>query len=108
VGLDILKFEQTSLFYSALYFNWGSLELCFGGAKPTKAPLPRRDCVAKLQFAFQCNRLGKVLRLRDMSSLQDMSNFLFISMTAPKVVLQPLGWRCVECATHHERDVREE
>jgi len=36
VGLDILKFEQTSLFYSASYFNlgWG-LELCFGGAKPT-------------------------------------------------------------------------
>ena len=23
-------------------------------------------------------------------------------------VLQPLGWRCVECAIHHERDVREE
>jgi len=23
VGLDILKFEQTSLFYSASYFNWG-------------------------------------------------------------------------------------
>jgi len=38
VGLDILKFEQTSLFYSALYFNWGDLKLCFGGTKPTKAP----------------------------------------------------------------------
>jgi len=23
-------------------------------------------------------------------------------------LLQPLGWRCVECAIHHERDVREE
>jgi len=22
------------------------------------------------------------------------------------VVLQPLGWRCVECAIHHERQVR--
>jgi len=32
VGLDILKFEQTSLFYSA-YLNSGGLELCFGGAK---------------------------------------------------------------------------
>jgi len=30
VGLDIMKFEQTSLFYSASYFNWGGLELCFG------------------------------------------------------------------------------
>jgi len=40
VGLDMLKFEQTSLFYSASYFNWGpALELCFGRAKPTKAPL---------------------------------------------------------------------
>jgi len=24
------------------------------------------------------------------------------------LVLQPIGWRCVECAIHHERDVREE
>jgi len=23
-------------------------------------------------------------------------------------VLQPLRWRCVECAIHHERDVHEE
>jgi len=43
-----------------------------------------------------------------MSSLQDMSNFLFISMTGPIVVLQPLGWRWVECAIHHEWDVHEE
>jgi len=36
VGLDILKFEQTSLFYSA-YLNSGGLELCFAGAKsPSK------------------------------------------------------------------------
>jgi len=40
--------------------------------------------------------------------LQDMSNFLFISMTGPKVVLQHLGWRYVECAIHRERDVHEE
>jgi len=40
VGLDILKFEQTSLFYSASYFNLGGgLELLrFTGAKPTKGP----------------------------------------------------------------------
>ena len=24
------------------------------------------------------------------------------------MLLQPLGWRCVECAIHHERDVCEE
>jgi len=29
VGLDILKFEQTSLFYSTSYLNSGGLELCF-------------------------------------------------------------------------------
>jgi len=23
-------------------------------------------------------------------------------------VLQPLGWRCIECAIHYERNVREE
>jgi len=39
VGLDIMKFEQKSLFYSVSYFNLGGgLELCFGGAKPTKGP----------------------------------------------------------------------
>ena len=36
VGLDVLKFEQTSLFYSASYLNSGGLEFCFGGAKPIK------------------------------------------------------------------------
>jgi len=35
------------------------------------------------------------------------SNFLEVKfVTFP--LLQPLRWRCVECAIHHERDVREE
>ena len=56
------------------------------GISPTKPPPPyQRDCAAKLQLAFECNWLAKVLRGRDMSSLRDMSNFLFISMTGPKV-----------------------
>ena len=81
VGLDILKLERTSMFYSASYQIWGGgLELCFGGAKPIKAPpLWLRDCGAKLQLGFKCNWLRKVLRLRD------MSNLLFISTTGPKV-----------------------
>jgi len=29
-------------------------------------------------------------------------------MSVPKVMLQSIGWRCVECAIHHERDVRKE
>jgi len=39
VGLDILKFKQTSLFIVLHISIWeGGLELCFGGAKPTKGP----------------------------------------------------------------------
>ena len=38
MGIHILKFEQTSPFYSAPYFIWGGSELCFGGGKRTKAP----------------------------------------------------------------------
>jgi len=49
----------------------GGLELCFGGDKPTKDPPWWLDCVAKLQLAFQCNWLGKVCRLCNMSSLQE-------------------------------------
>jgi len=77
VGLDIMKFQQTSLFYGASYLNSGEgvLELCFGGAKPIKDSPWLRDWMAKLQFAL----LGKVLRLCD------MSNFLLKSMTGPKM-----------------------
>ena len=32
----------------------------------------------------------------------------YIFFTCTLEMLQPLGWRCVECAIHHERDVREE
>jgi len=39
VGLDVLKFEQILLFYSASYFKLGGgLELCFGRAKPSPPP----------------------------------------------------------------------
>ena len=41
-------------------------------------------------------------------NLARLSNFLFVSMPVPKVVLQPLGWCCVHCAIHDKRDVREE
>jgi len=45
----------------------------------------KKLCVAKLQLAFWCNCLWKVLRLSHMSSLQDMSSLLFIGMTGLKV-----------------------
>jgi len=36
----------------------------------------------------------------------EMTMFSLLCDVRP--VLQPLGWRCVECAIHHERDMREE
>jgi len=53
VELDILKFEQTSLFYSASYFNLGGAwSFVSEGLSPPKHPPWRRDCVSKLQLAF--------------------------------------------------------
>jgi len=49
--MNVNSFEQTSLFYSASYFNLGGLELCFGGNKATKATRDDGN-VAKLQLAF--------------------------------------------------------
>ena len=34
--------------------------------------------------------------------------FVWFARVALLAMLQPLRWRCVECAVHHERDVREE
>jgi len=57
VGLDIIKFEQTSLFYSAFYFNWGGLKLCFGGTKPIKAP-SRGDGTVWQNFSLLFNAIN--------------------------------------------------
>ena len=57
VGLDILKFEQTTLCYSASYFNWGGLELCFGEAKPTKIPPSRGDGTVWKNFGLLFNAI---------------------------------------------------
>jgi len=34
--------------------------------------------------------------------------FVWFARAALLAMLQPLRWHCVECAVHHERDVREE
>jgi len=48
VGLDILKFEQTSCFIVLHISIGGALELCFGRAEPTEAPsLWRRGLCGK-------------------------------------------------------------
>ena len=39
---------------------------------------------ASVGFLMHVTRKSRLLRIRDMSSLQDMSNFLFMSMTGPK------------------------
>jgi len=59
VGLEILKFEQTSLFYSASYFNSRGLELCFGGAKPIKDPPVATGLCGKASFCFLMQLIRK-------------------------------------------------
>jgi len=62
VGFDILKFEQTSCFIVLHISIGGTLELCIGRAKPTEAPsLWWRNCLAKLQLAFNAIDLEKYL-----------------------------------------------
>ena len=54
VELNILKLEETSLCYSASYFDLVGVELCFGGAKPTKAP-PRGEGPVWQNFSLLFN-----------------------------------------------------
>ena len=51
-GLDIIKLTKTQLIYSVSRFNLGGLELCLWGAKPTKAPPWRRDCLYYVLFCL--------------------------------------------------------
>ena len=46
-GLDIIKLTKTPLIYSVSRLNFGGLELCLRGDKPTKAP-PWRDTLKSL------------------------------------------------------------
>ena len=56
----------------------GDLELCFGGAKPTKSPHVEGQCSeTSACFLMQLTRKRRLHGLRDIPSLQDMSNFLF-------------------------------
>jgi len=63
VGLDVLKFEQTSLRYSDSYFNLGGLELCFGGAKRTKST-PSGDGTVWQNFSLLLNAIDSEKYLR--------------------------------------------
>jgi len=77
VGMTFWNLNKYDYFIVLHVWTWGGLELCFGRAKPTNPPPWWRDSVATLQLASYCNWLGKVLRLRDMSSSQDTPNFQF-------------------------------
>jgi len=60
------------------------LELCFGGAKQTKDA--HGDGTVWQSFSLLFNAIdSEKYRLRDMSSLEGMSNFLFTRVTRPKV-----------------------
>ena len=58
-GLDILKFEQTSLFYSASYLDFGGLELSFGRAKPIKDPSLSTALYGKTSVCFVMQLIRK-------------------------------------------------
>jgi len=82
-GLTFWNFNKHHCFIQWFKFQFGETwSFVSEGLSPPKA---QRDCVTKPLLAFSCNWFWKVLRLRDISSLHEMSSFLFISMTGPKV-----------------------
>ena len=77
-GLDIIKLTKTPLIYSVSRFNLGGLGALFEGAKPTKAPLWRRNCFG---LGLQSTPMGKRPRGRPRTRWRD-----FIS---------DLAWSCL-------------
>jgi len=59
-----------------------------------------------MHFAYQTLKPGYGSALHMMLTGITLTEIFFIEGIF--VLLQPLRWRCVECAIHHERDVREE
>jgi len=63
---------------------WGGLELCFGGAKPTKAP--RGDGTVWQNFSLVFNAIDSKKYLGyEICQACKICQTLFISMTGPKV-----------------------
>jgi len=82
VKLDILNFEQTELFIVLHISIWGrGLKRCFGEAKPTKNPHGSGTVWQTFSLLFHAIDSEKYLGY---AICQDLSNFLFISMTGPK------------------------
>ena len=53
-GLYIIKLSKIPLIYSVSLFILGGLELCLGGAKPTRAPRGDGTDVIASTVAFRC------------------------------------------------------
>ena len=72
VGLDILKFEQTLLFYSASYFNLGGgIGALFQRGYANQRPPVVTGLCGKTSACFLMQLTWKVLRLCNMSSLHE-------------------------------------
>ena len=63
----------------------GGLELCFGGAKPTKAPRGDWTVWQNFSLLFNATDLEKVMQYVKLAR-EDMPNFLLTSMTGTKVI----------------------
>jgi len=69
---------------------------------------PRSEIATR---AFRSQQDGAVTRMWKSRQVQPSQKERAIGAVRYKkegMLLHPLGWRCVECAIHHERDVREE
>jgi len=78
-GLDILKFEQTSLFYSASHLNSG-IRALFRGFKPIKDPRSYRTMWQSFSLLFNANDSQNYLGYTICQACKICQNFLFISM----------------------------
>jgi len=80
VGLDILKFEQASLFYSDSYFNlWGAWSFVSEGLSP-KPPLPRGDGAGWHNFSLLFNAI---------------ESEKYLGYAGITLIGGPAGWRAV-------------
>jgi len=114
VGLDILKFEQTSLFYNASYFNLGGAwSFVSEGLSPPKPPCGDRTVWQNFSLLFNANEsekysgyAGKFARYVKLSVYKhDWHNafrwclFCFMSQTCAGTILPSfehnrLKWSC--------------
>jgi len=63
----------------------------------TQYSSPTTTLTAKVLFETSCNTMRWL-----------QGSAIIILHQTRGVLLQPLGWCCVDCVIHHERDVREE